>query len=100
MELQDPPRLLRENSVSRDRKSLRNILNKQNIAIAREIPLSSQLLSKKSGELFKGSIFTDPGNTMKLIQMKHEKEGVMRRNKLLLEQILNERLGDNIHNSI
>ena len=66
----------------------------------REIPLPSLSLVKKSGSKYNGSAFIDSTITVKKLEMKHEKEGVMRRNKLLLEQILNDRLGDNIHNNI
>ena len=79
---------------------IKEYMRKQNITIVREFPLPSMWSSKKSGSRFHGSSFIDSINTVKKLEIKHEKEGVMRRNKLLLEQILNERLGDSVHNNI
>ena len=72
---------------------IKEYLRKQNIIIVREFPLPTMWATKKSESRFNGSSFIDPINTVKKLEIKHEKEGVMRRNKLLLEQILNESLG-------
>ena len=92
------------------KKLIKQYLRKQEYSFAREIPLP--LLDQASTQFFvfininisfdilflgKNSQFSTPKKFMTNIWMKHEKEGFMRRNKLLLEYLIHERLRGSIH---
>lgn len=59
------------------------------------LPISQKAL--RLDNLYCGPTLLNCTQDIRRLAVKHEKEGVMRRNKLLLEQILHERLGDIVH---
>mmetsp|Transcript_10138 Transcript_10138/g.11392 ORF Transcript_10138/g.11392 Transcript_10138/m.11392 type:complete len:127 (-) Transcript_10138:60-440(-) len=97
---QRPSTSIKKKFSLKRQKVIKEYIKRQNITIAREIPYPSLGRMKKSGSQYNSSNLLDHTVDIKKLELKHEKEGVMRRNKLLLEQILNERLGDCIHNAI
>lgn len=89
--LERPTTSLRKKFSIKRQKVIKEYLKSQKIVLAREIPLPR---SKKVEFRLR---LLDCKEFIKNIEMKHLKDGVMRRNKLLLEHILCDRLGDKVH---
>ncbi|CAI2376647.1 unnamed protein product [Moneuplotes crassus] len=78
--------LFQNKYVLKKKKLIKQYLKKQKYTFAREFPLPLLSQTKKQ------SAFDTPKKYMGNACMKHEKEGFMRRNKLLLEYLIHERL--------
>ncbi|CAI2374873.1 unnamed protein product [Moneuplotes crassus] len=78
--------LIKKKTLIKKKKLIKQYLKTHKYSFAREIPLPLLALTKKQ------SPFDTPNKFMENTCMKHEKEGFMRRNKLLLEYLLHERL--------
>jgi len=72
-------------------KALNDYLNKQDIKMAFEIEPPSCQFPKKDCTMSLLSDIESHNPELRLLKSSHKKEGIMRRNKLLLEHILHER---------